>query len=80
METRKAKLGLFVYPGYIHSASSLENLMPYISEDCNMNGRILLTLKEYLEKYSKVFNETQIIVTGESDNMPNGNINGLISI
>ena len=80
MKTRKVKLGLFVYPGYIHSAGSLENLMTYISEDSNMNGRILLTLKEYLEKYSKVFNETQIIVTGESDNMPNGNINGLISI
>ena len=45
--------------------SSFEKLKPYISNDENMYGRTLLALKEYLGKYSKVFNETEIIVTEE---------------
>ena len=71
------KLGFYVNPIYLDSAFSIENLMPHISADKNMQGRILLTLKAYLEKNSKVFDETQIIVTGEkSAALPNGTLKG----
>ena len=74
MDTRIVKLGFYVKPTHMDR----ENLMPYISADKNMYGRILLTLKEYLEKNSKIFNETQIIVTGEKNAvLPNGTLKGL---
>ena len=77
METRVMKLGFYVNPIYLDSAFSIENLMPHISADKNMYGRILLTLKAYLEKNSKVFDETQIIVTGEkSAALPDGTLKG----
>ena len=78
METRIVKIGFYVYPTDMDDASSFEDLMPYISSKENMYGRILLTMKEYLEKYSKVFDETQIIITGETSAvLPNRTLKGL---
>ena len=71
------KLGFYVNPIYVDDLDSLENLMPYISGDINMYGRVLLTMKRYLEKCSKEFDETQIIVTGKkSAALPNGTLKG----
>ena len=43
-----------------------------------MNGKILITLKEYVVKYSKAFDEASFKVTGEINAvLPNGTLKGL---
>ena len=61
MEKRQiANLGFYIPSYIINRASSFQKLMLHISDDKNMYGRILLTLKEYLVEYSKVFDDILI--------------------
>ena len=75
---RIMKLGFYVNPARFYQARSFQQLMPHISDSKNMYGRILLTLKGYIEKYSKVFDETQIKITEKKTRtLPNGTVTGL---
>ena len=72
------KLGLYIPSYVLNRARSSEELMEYISGGKNMHGKILIALKEYLTEYSKVFDEAQVILTGEiSTVLPNGTFKGL---
>ena len=74
METRIIKLGFYVQPAYMYRVRSFQNLIACLSDEKNTYGRILLTLKEYLEKYSKAFDEAEIIVTDKKDAILNNGI------
>ena len=71
------KLGFYVPYDILDKANSAQDILQYISGGKNMYGRILLTLTEYLEKCTKVFDETQIKITAEdSAILPNGTLKG----
>ena len=78
MELRIIKLGFYVQAAHMYRVRSFQNLMAYLSDEKNIYGRILLTLKEYLEKYSKAFDEVEIIVTDKKGAiLPNGTLKGI---
>ena len=71
------KLGFYVPYDILDRTNSVQDILQYISGGKNMYGRILLTLTEYLEKCTKVFDETQIKITAEdSAILPNGTLKG----
>ena len=74
---QSVKLGFYVPYDILDNASSSEDIIQYMTDGENMYGRILLTLADYLQKYSKVFEEPEIKITAEdSAILPNGTLKG----
>ena len=63
---RIVNIGLYIPSCFLNRSQTLQELMPHISDDVNIYGRMLLTPKDYLVKYLKVFNTAYIKITAET--------------
>ena len=71
-------IGLYIPSYFLNRTQTLQELMNHISDDVSIYGRISLTLKDYLVKYSKVFDAAFIKVTAETGAvLPNETLKGL---
>ena len=82
METQRGlKLGFRVSPSFLNNGFSMEKLMNYLLDGRNVDGRILLDLKEYLVKYLKTFDKAEIVITTrDHKKYPNGTVVGLVRL
>ena len=72
------KLGYIVPQKVISGGFSKKVLMDYLSDVEQPYGRILLTLRDYLVKNTKTFENVYILLSTGSKVFPNGTLKGLI--
>ena len=74
------KLGYRVHLSIL-SGFSYEDILEYLSSKKNMDGRILLSLRDYLATYLKAFDNAKIFFTAKiNKRYPNGSMEGLVKL